>query len=85
MGSSNQARPLGRAAFYLCFDVLLFLFLFFFHGDRASCINIYLYTYIIESNLHNSDQFYPDFCIFRTELLSPISFLLKCNTEKAST
>ena len=39
MGSSNEARPLGRAAFYFCFDV----FLFFFHADRASCINIYLY------------------------------------------
>ena len=39
----------------------------------------------IQSTLHNSDWFYPDFCIFRTELLSPISFLLKCNTEKIST
>ena len=41
--------------------------------------------YIIQSTLHNSDRFYPDFCIFRTELLSPISVLLKCNTEKVST
>ena len=40
---------------------------------------------IIQSTLHNSDRFYPDFCIFRTELLSPINFLLKCNTEKVST
>ena len=40
---------------------------------------------IVQSTLHNSDRFYPDFCIFRTELLSPISFLLKCNTEKVST
>ena len=30
-------------------------------------------------------RFYPDFCIFRTELPSPISFLLKSNTEKVST
>ena len=43
MGSSNQARPLGRAAFYFCVDA----FLFFFHADRASCINIHLYMYII--------------------------------------
>ena len=43
---------------------------------------IHLY---IQSTLHNSDRFYPDFCIFRTELLSPISVLLKCNTEKVST
>ena len=47
MGSGNQARPLGRAAFYLCFDVLFFLFLFFFHADRASCINIYLYILLL--------------------------------------
>ena len=40
---------------------------------------------LVQSTLHNSDRFYPDFCIFRTELLSPISFLLKCNTEKVST
>ena len=39
----------------------------------------------IQSTLHNSDRFYPDFCIFRTELLSPISFLLKFKTEKVST
>ena len=38
----------------------------------------------IQLTLHNSDRFYPDFCIFWTELLSPISFLLKCNTEKVS-
>ena len=40
---------------------------------------------LVQSTLHNSDRFYPDFCIFRTELLSPISFLIKCNTEKVST
>ena len=40
---------------------------------------------LLQSTLHNSDRFYPDSCIFRTELPSPISFLLKCNTEKVST
>ena len=39
----------------------------------------------VQSALHKSDRFYPDFSTFRTELLSPISFLLKCNTGKVST
>ena len=40
MGSSNQARPLGRAAFSPLF---LRVFLLFLHANRASWINIYLY------------------------------------------
>ena len=44
MGSSNQARPLGRAAF---FSFVFMFFLFFLHADRASWINIYLLFMLI--------------------------------------
>jgi len=37
MGTSNEARPLGRADFYFCFNLT------FVPADRASCLNIYLY------------------------------------------
>ena len=39
MGSSNQARRLGRAAFKFCFNFCLV--------DMASSLNVYFYIYTI--------------------------------------
>ena len=43
MGSSNQARSPGRAAFLFCFNLI------FVPADRESCLKIYLYYVIYTS------------------------------------